>query len=141
MRNVLFSALIVLTFGFAQAELVDNGDGTVTDTGTGLMWQQDTSGPMSWAEAMAYCRRLVLAGYDDWRLPNLYELRSIVNGDYRDPAINTAFFPDTRSDRYWSSDTSELHSNEARHIDFARGHDYEGFKSQRYFVRAVRSLE
>ena len=130
--------LLTLSFGFAHAELIDNGDGTVTDTSTALMWQQDTAGPMAWAEAVAYCERLVLAGYDDWRLPSLDELTSIVNSDYRDPAIDTAFFPDTKSDHYWSSDASELHSNEARHIDFARGHDYEGFRSQRYFVRAVR---
>ncbi|MEX1312088.1 MAG: DUF1566 domain-containing protein [Candidatus Sulfomarinibacteraceae bacterium] len=61
-------------------DLVDNGDGTVTDLATGLVWQQSDSGAgMSWEEALAYAEDLELAGYDDWRLPNAKELQSIVD--------------------------------------------------------------
>lgn len=60
--------------------LVDNGDGTVTDRATGLMWQRADSGyGMFWAEALAYAEGATLAGYDDWRLPDVKELQSIVD--------------------------------------------------------------
>ena len=57
----------------------DNGDGTVTDLHTGLMWQK-TPGveQYTWAEAAAYAADLRLAGYDDWRVPTIKELYSIV---------------------------------------------------------------
>ena len=71
-----------------------NGDGTVTDKVTGLMWQQQTmmQGQMSpplyvtltFINANSYCPSLSLGGYNDWRLPSLVELISIA--DYS-PAI------------------------------------------------------
>jgi len=49
---------------------VDNGDGTVTDSATNLMWTKNANhGAMTWVDAMAYCDNLVTNGYDDWRLP------------------------------------------------------------------------
>ncbi len=78
----------------SEGRFVDNGDGTVSDTCTGLMWQQDTAdtngdgvielGPLSsdrrpWCEALAFCENLTFAGHDDWRLPNIRELQSIVD--------------------------------------------------------------
>ena len=64
----------------------DNGNGTVTDRATGLMWQQaDSDSGMNWEAALAYAEGLDLAGYRDWRLPNAKELQSIL--DYtRSPA-------------------------------------------------------
>ncbi|PKN55000.1 MAG: hypothetical protein CVU56_23545 [Deltaproteobacteria bacterium HGW-Deltaproteobacteria-14] len=68
-------------------ELQDNGDGTVTDAATGLVWQrangQQSAGDLqfSWKEALAYCEALALAGHDDWRLPDVRELQSIVDYD------------------------------------------------------------
>ncbi|MEI6150342.1 MAG: DUF1566 domain-containing protein [bacterium] len=51
---------------------VDNGDGTVTDIRTGLMWTKDANhGYMDWASAVAYCDNLVTNGYSDWRLPSV----------------------------------------------------------------------
>ncbi|MCF8507049.1 MAG: DUF1566 domain-containing protein [Caulobacter sp.] len=68
----------------------DNGDGTVNDEATGLMWMQADSGyGMDWQDALAYAESLSLAGYDDWRLPNIKELHSIA--DYgRAPAATDA---------------------------------------------------
>jgi hypothetical protein len=83
-------------------DFVDNGDGTVTDRATGLMWQQaDIGSGMDWEDALAYAESLTLGGYDDWRLPNVKELQGIV--DYtrspsavdaanQGPAIDTDFF-------------------------------------------------
>jgi len=61
-------------------DLADNGDGTVIDLATGLVWQQADSGVgLTWEEALAYAENLELAGHDDWRLPNAKELQSIVD--------------------------------------------------------------
>ncbi len=68
----------------------DNGDGTIIDQATGLMWMQDDSGEgMLWQDALAYAEGKVFAGYSDWRLPNTKELQSIV--DYsRSPATTNS---------------------------------------------------
>ncbi|MEI7900737.1 MAG: DUF1566 domain-containing protein [bacterium] len=50
----------------------DNGDGTVTDTCTGLMWtKRPLGGDMTWDAAVAFCDNLVTNGYSDWRLPSV----------------------------------------------------------------------
>ena len=65
---------------YGANDFVDNGDGTVTDAATGLMWRQDDSGVgLSWEEALTHAEGLTEAGYDDWRLPNAKELQSIVD--------------------------------------------------------------
>lgn len=54
---------------------VDNGDGTISDEATGLMWAQADSGEaMNWEQALAYAQEMNdqgCLGYDDWRLPNV----------------------------------------------------------------------
>jgi len=62
-------------------ELIDNGDGTASDDATGLMWQLvPDDNAMTWNDAVAHCEALTLADRDDWRLPTLDEMRSIVRG-------------------------------------------------------------
>jgi len=59
---------------------VDNGDGTITDSATGLIWQEEDSGTgYDWEDALDYAENLDLADYDDWRLPNAKELQSILD--------------------------------------------------------------
>ena len=99
-------ATLLMLYSYAFGELVDNGDGTVTDASTGLMWQQAEAGAMNWEAALVYCENLELAGHDDWRLPNLNELLSIVDYELYDPAIDTTFFPGAMSSEYWSSTTA-----------------------------------
>jgi len=72
---------------YGNNDFHDNGDGTITDRATGLMWQQADSGKgMNWEQALAYAASFKLAGHSDWRLPNAKELQSIV--DYtRAPSI------------------------------------------------------
>jgi len=118
---------------------IDNGDGTVTNTDTGLMWQKDTAPETyRWQEALSYCENLSLADYTDWRLPNTNELQSLV--DYtRYPAINTDYFPNTSSD-YWSSTTRAYAPDGAWLVGFGYGDVYGyGYKPNPYYVRAVRS--
>jgi len=59
---------------------IDNGDGTITDLATGLMWQMSDDGQVrDWEEALAYSEDLTLGEHSDWRLPNAKELQSIVD--------------------------------------------------------------
>ncbi len=116
MRKVMFLSflciLLVLFFagGVATAALVDNGDGTVTDTGSGLMWQKATApGTYNWQEALSYCENLSLTGHSDWRLPNRNELHSLVDYSRYNPAIDPLLASNTvLSSNYWSSATNAL---------------------------------
>ncbi|MCK4814570.1 DUF1566 domain-containing protein, partial [bacterium] len=118
--------------------LVINGDGTVTDTSTGMMWQKETAGSMNWEAALGYCENLSFAGYDDWRMPNIKELRSIVHCGKYSPAINTEYFPNTVSSGYWSSTTYRGSTNYAWHVHMYSGNVFNRDKSDTYYVRAVR---
>ena len=84
---------------------MDNDDGTVTDTATGLMWQQGAPSSMTWEAALTYADGLALAGFNDWRLPTITELQSIVDFSRASPAIDTNWFPGTGVSYYWSSTT------------------------------------
>jgi len=141
----------------SEGRFNDNGDGTVTDTCTGLMWQQETAdidrdgkitpqlpldaGPdgVTWQQALQYCEELEFAGYDDWRLPNVRELQSIVDYDRRfpHPAIDHVFKAEDRN--YWTSTSNSL-PNEALLVTFyACSELWSGSKELRTFVRAARS--
>jgi len=117
----------------------DNGDGTITDTTTGLMWQQAEAKAVTWEKALAYCERLDLAGYHDWRLPNIRELLSLVDECRTQPAINTAYFPGCRPSVYWSGTTQARNVGFAWYVDFGQGAVPGGaYKDRRNYVRAVR---
>ncbi len=75
-------------------DFVDNGDGTVTDNATGLIWSQDDNGEaLYWEEALAYAEDATIAGYDDWRLPSAKELQSIADYTATEiPVLDTSVF-------------------------------------------------
>lgn len=66
----------------------DNLDGTISDTGTGLMWTQVPGPAVTWTEALDYAENLTLAGHTDWRLPNIKEFESLT--DYALAVATTA---------------------------------------------------
>ena len=112
---------------------------TYTDPKTNLTWQVQTNPTkMSWQEAMDYCQDLTLGGFDDWRLPTIRELLSIVDYKSYNPAIDTDIFPDTVSSYYWSSTTYAHLTNYAWLVNFSIGYDTFSNKSYSYYVRAVR---
>ncbi|MHC4205291.1 MAG: Lcl C-terminal domain-containing protein [Planctomycetota bacterium] len=63
----------------------DNADGTVTDLNTGLMWRSDPGEKMTFRQAVAGASECKLAGYDDWRLPTIKELYSLILFSGTDP--------------------------------------------------------
>jgi len=123
---------------------IDNGNATVTDTATGLMWQKGTvCDRVRWEEAIRYCENLSLDGYDDWRLPNINELLSLVDYNSYMPTIDILFFPDTlSSDFYWSSTTCLEIIEKALVLSFTMGLLRNSSKSNSSgYVRAVRGDE
>jgi len=124
----------------------DNRNGTVSDSTTGLMWQQADPGQMtsfaSWTDALSYCTGLVLGGNSDWRLPNIKELASITDVTTSNPAINLTFFPNANSSLYWSSTTLAGNAVYAFTEDFGNGAVAGDSKSDDgNWVRCVRGVE
>lgn len=110
---------------YGQNYFVDNGDGTVTDRATGLMWQQaDDTQTRDWPSALAYAESLELAGYNDWRLPNPKELQSLVDYDKTEiPVIDENFFVLSESESWlWTNTT--LGDNKFTAVYFAFGKAY-----------------
>ncbi|CAN2042085.1 Caspase [Candidatus Magnetomoraceae bacterium gMMP-15] len=137
---IYFLIIFILTACSAIAgdRFIDSRDGTVTDSKTGLMWQQKTAGKMNWQKALSYCENLTLAGYKDWRLPTIKELASIAALDTYKPAIDTNYFSDTMSEFYWSSSSYAGYNDYAWGVGFSYGYDSYYDKSSSYYVRAVR---
>jgi len=95
-------------------DIID-GDNVVTDEKTGLMWKRCAQGlsgvdcsvgtavRYNWADALEVADLAVFASYDDWRLPNVKELNSIVAKNCHKPSINASIFPNTSNVRYMCS--------------------------------------
>jgi hypothetical protein len=116
----------------------DNGDGTVTDRASGLIWQrQDDGKARNWAEALGYCQNLLLGGHDDWRLPNAKELQSIVDYRRHDPALDLRFLQQRdKNGWFWSSTTHGDSPDNAVYVCFGKcisadGIDVHGAGAQR----------
>ena len=95
--NSMYFRMVRGNTDYGKNNFIDNGDGTISDLATGLMWQKSDDGvSRDWQESLAYAENLLLAYNEDWRLPNAKELQSIV--DYskspqatNSPAINPMF--------------------------------------------------
>lgn len=93
-----------------------NGVPVVTDTRSGLMWQQGSSSTgLTWVNAKAYCSDLVLAGFEDWRLPTKAELESLVN--FISGRTDMTVFPNSKGG--WTSSLLAGSSDQAWTVDFS----------------------
>jgi hypothetical protein len=142
MRIWFVLVLVILLGLFATqvyaAPFTYNGNGTVTDSKTGLMWQQGEPGYMAWDSALSYCEGLSLGGHSGWRLPNIKELESLTDDTRWNPAIDTAFFPNAYASGYWSSTTCANYPGSAWGVGFFYGFVGYDLKSDYYYVRCVR---
>ncbi|CAK0766505.1 conserved hypothetical protein [Gammaproteobacteria bacterium] len=133
--------------------LIDNQDGTVTHEPTGLMWAKCSVGQTSdgssctgsassltWIQALAAAKNLRLANHNDWRLPNIKELMSLVDYNFYFSSINIKYFPNTPSYYFWSASAYAGDSAYAWYVNFDYGYvDYYGNKDSAYQVRLVRA--
>ena len=143
-----------ITASTPTADFIDNGNGTVTHTKTGLMWKQCTEGLSgagcatgtatlyTWQGALQAAQTLNaaggFAGFTDWRVPNQKELNSIVERQCNAPAINATTFPNTISSWYWSATPVAGFATGAWSVRFNDGSDLAYGKSTNYYVRLVR---
>ena len=126
------------------ARFTDNGDGTITDNATGLMWVKDGTGAgcnsgnkLGVYDTIDFCEALNFAGHADWRLPNITELVSIIDYGVAAPRIDTLFI-NTAADRYWSSTTDKQAPTNCATGNFSTGSvDWE-FILASYSLRPVR---
>lgn len=132
----------------------DNGDGTVTDHLTGLIWLKNANcaGAMIWNDALNFCNNLASgacgltdgSAAGDWRLPNIIELESLVNAEASNPAawLNTQGFSNVQSFDYWSATTHANFTYYAWEVYMLSGHvGYYNYKSYNFSVWPVRARQ
>jgi hypothetical protein len=128
--------------------LVVGGDGTVLDTDTGLVWKQNSE-PMRYTfeGAQAACQALAFAGHDDWRVPTVTELQTLVDETVVPPEdpdsgssgrIDVAAFPDAPGEPYWTSSAYAGDPALAWFVDFRPGYTFGYDRAMPYLVRCVR---
>ncbi len=144
----------------ASPRYVDNGDGTVSDKTTCLMWEQktdddtvhDTDNLYTWStgspynpDGTAFFDFLAelngpspFTGHDDWRLPTISELENVVDVSQGTPTIDQTVFGPTQQLLYWSSSTSQGNPSRAWFAAFNNGATGDDLKSRGNYVRAVR---
>lgn len=119
----------------------DDAKEIVIDKSTDLMWQDNIDAKTirkNRKDAKQYCRNLVLAGYDDWYLPPLKQLKSIVDEKKYNPAIREGF-KNVRAYHYWSASPNLSWSNiNVLNIDFKNGQVYNNNRNGMCNVRCVR---
>ena len=137
-----------------------NGNGTITDNLTGLIWLQNAnctdsiggitkaSGTLAWANALTWSNNLASSkcGLTDgssagqWRLPTRKELKSLVNRGQANSAtwLQTKGFTNVMASGYWSSSTDAGYTNDAWIVDISDGLMISDYKGYSYFVWAVR---
>lgn len=133
---------------YGENDFIDNGDNTITDKETGLMWsKQDSKKGLDWKNALMFAENSELAGYSDWRLPNVKELQSIVDYDYApgakdvsldraaiDPIFNTSEITNENGDKdypyFWTSTSARFQKGKpyyyAWYVAFGRAVNNEG---------------
>ena len=150
----------------------DNGDGTVTDVQTKLQWMRCSLGQTwrngtcvgkaetyNWQAALdaadALNRQGGYAGYRDWRVPTIEELRTLVycssgqpktwndtgklcEGGYQGPTLYQPAFPNTLPRGFWSASKGGFSADFARFVEFGFGNDNSGYAGGKIAVRLVR---
>ena len=105
--------------------MTSNGDGTVTDLITGLVWEardESAVSAVSWEAAITFCEGLDYSGKTDWRLPNIKELSTLIDlTKSTGVKFNQTLFPTMKNAVYWSSTTAPSGSTWAHEIDLNTG--------------------
>jgi hypothetical protein len=139
-----------VTNEWPDSRYIDHNNGTVTDKVTKLMWAKCALGQDSasttcsgyatkynWRDALEQANSSTLAGYSDWRLPNVKELYSLLALDRFEPKINLSIFPRSVSDEYWTS--SPIENAHGWTVDFRIGYHQQLSRTSGHRVRLVRS--
>lgn len=151
-RTVVFVGVSLLMFGImstSQADLVDNGNGTITDTGTGLMWENGyfpnpASG--SWGGAQTGCASANAGGYDDWSVPTTDQLTTLLAPYSAEDLKNsfTTMWEWVEQERVWDDDqawtSEELDSANAHYVTWPAGVPGTTSKTDPNYIICVREI-
>ena len=120
--NIALIGLIAMS-AMASGRFVDNGNGTVTDTKTGLMWAAKDNGSLiNWQAASSYCQNYSNGGHTDWRMPTLADLASLYNPEAKNKhGYHVNKLIDLSAASCWSSETRD---HEAARFNFTYGQVY-----------------
>ncbi|UCG39544.1 MAG: DUF1566 domain-containing protein [bacterium] len=133
--------------GVAEDRFVDNGDGTVTDASTRLMWAHtDNMGDINWHDAKLYCENFILGPYTDWRMPTIEELETLFDDGFQrretvcGKKVRSAPQIELSCGFVWSSQVhsvSERYPIEAEAFSYTKGYRFSVRKSQFRGYRAL----
>lgn len=120
------------------AEII-SGDNIVKDKIAGLIWEDNNSSLYNYTDAINYCENMVYGGYQDWRLPNMTELQSIIDRDNLNILASSTFATLINDDNsYWSRDAYIIDTDKQWGIDFNTGMTIYKNKSIESYVKCVR---
>jgi hypothetical protein len=112
------------------------------DNTTQLIWTVNETARQTWKKAQAAVKKLDIAGFTDWRLPTIEELFLLADRTRHSPAIDTAFFPDCKSEWYWTSTPSAFSPGVfAWIVFFDYGSAFWCDQGSDHYVRAVRASQ
>lgn len=166
MHKLILAMLITLTATFSYGQTCNsnmtrsapdsryqllNNNTEVKDTQTGLIWQRcslgqtwsgtsctGTAATYNWTNALQTAKNMG----NNWRIPNIKDLDSLVEEACYNAAINETFFPATQTGYYWSSSPLVLSGYSAWIVRFDDGHSYhDNYKHLSYYIRLVRSSQ
>ena len=149
------STPMTITITAVLAKYFDNGDGSVTDPLTGLIWTRcamnqtwdglsctGTASSYTWDQASALTGTITYASQSDWRLPNIRELETIVDRSVFSPSIDNIGFPNTQSSgagsHFWSATPDASNVGNAWAVSFIDGEVYNHIRTNGFGVRLVR---
>ena len=107
----------------------------VIDRKTTLQWTKSTVSGKTWQGAIDYCNGLTYAGYSDWKLPDIYQLRTLINSEKYNPASD---FPGISSNYFWSSSVYVYNIEYAWLVLFSRGSVVYDGKAYTFLAMCVR---
>lgn len=139
MKNVILIVMILSVFFVSGCteKFIGRADKVFEDPATGLIWQT-TDTKKDWEAAIDYCEELDYANHQDWRLPSIRALETIVFVTGPSIAIDLVEFPQTKPSHYWSATTYEGTDGAAYAIDFSNGMTISDNKAFELYVRCVR---
>ena len=132
--KIIFFIITGISFSLASDVVIDDK--------SGLIWQDNRAAKYTkkdWQGALSYCQKLYLAGHDDWRLPTIKELISVVNLSQNDPTVTNGFKNVGGSGYYWSATADDESGEFAWIMNFKRGYEYNNYKTYGRYVRCVRN--
>lgn len=153
MKKRIFSIALLGIFSTLSAGVISK-NGIAKDSVTGLMWQDEPitevektalykktnrSKAGDWNYAKTYCENLTLSGFSDWRLPNIYELTTLLDNTKSSTPIIIDGIENISSFYYWSSTTNASVPSGAWVVYFGNGNDAWDNKASSNYVRCVRA--